>query len=64
MMKANIDVTNRKEADAIRAGLEDPEVRAMVIIAGLLKQLPDDRTRQRVLNFVMDKLGIVAVKTN
>lgn len=60
-MKANINVTNRKEADAIRSGLEDPEVRAMVIVSGLLRQLPDDKTRHRVLNFVMDKLGIVAV---
>jgi hypothetical protein len=57
-MKATIDVSDRKEADAIRAGLEIEEVRAMVVIVGTLTRLPDDRTRQRVLNFVIDKLAI------
>ena len=58
-MKATIEVRDRKEADAIRAGLDDPELRAMVVVAGLLSQLPDDKTRQRVLNFVVSKLGIL-----
>ena len=55
-MKASIEVENRKEADAIRAGLEDPTVRAFAIVMGVLKGLPTDRARVRVLNFVKDKL--------
>jgi hypothetical protein len=55
-MKASIIVKDRKEADAIRAGLEDPAVRAHVVILGTLKQLPSDRARARVLAFVRDSL--------
>jgi hypothetical protein len=55
-MKANIEVANRKEADALRAGLEDPAVRAFVLIIGVLKALPTDRARQRVLQYVTDRL--------
>jgi hypothetical protein len=53
-MKANIEVDNRKEADAIRTGLEDPATRAFVIVMGALSTLPSDRARKRVLEFVAD----------
>jgi hypothetical protein len=53
-MKAAIDVSDRKEAEAIRAGLNDPAVRAFVVVMGALSALPSDRTRQRVLDFVRD----------
>jgi hypothetical protein len=53
-MKATIEVRDRKEADNIRAGLEDPQVRAFVITMGALLKLPSDRARIRVLNFVRD----------
>ena len=53
-MKATIDVSDRKEAEAIRAGLADPAVRAFVIVMGALSALPSDRARQRVLGFVRD----------
>lgn len=52
-MKANINVTTRAEGDAIRAGLEDPSLRAMVIITGVLNSLPP-RSRVRVLDWVKD----------
>jgi hypothetical protein len=55
-MKALIEVKDRKEGDAIRAGLEDPSVRAFVVVMGALKMLPTDRARRRVLQFVVDKL--------
>ena len=55
-MKANIEVANRKEADAIRAGLDDPSVRAFVIIMGTLLMLPNQRARIRVLTYVKDRL--------
>jgi hypothetical protein len=52
-VKATIDVADRKEADAIRAGLEDPAVRACVVVMGALATLPL-RARVRVLEFVRD----------
>jgi hypothetical protein len=54
IMKANIEVDNRKEAEAIRAGLEDPATRAIVIVMGALSTLPNARARKRVLEFVRD----------
>jgi hypothetical protein len=53
-VKANIDVSDRKEAEYIRAGLDDPIMRAQVVVLGALKSLSSDRARKRVLNFVMD----------
>jgi hypothetical protein len=52
-VKATIEVADRKEADAIRAGLEDPTVRACVVVMGALATLPI-RARMRVLEFVRD----------
>lgn len=56
-MKASIEVKDRKEADAIRTALDDPVLRAQVVIVGTLKALPSDRARQRVLAFVTDTLA-------
>ena len=56
-MKANIDVADRKEADAIRTALDDPIVRASVVIYGTLSPL-DENARRRVINFVCDKFNI------
>jgi hypothetical protein len=55
-VKASIEVKDRKEADAIRTALDDPVVRAQVVIVGTLKALPSDRARARVLAFVQDSL--------
>jgi hypothetical protein len=55
-MKANIEVKDRREADAIRSGLEDPFLRALVIVTGVLNELSSDRTRKRVLEYMRDKL--------
>jgi len=54
-MKATIEVKDRKEADAVRVGLEDPAVRAFVVIIGLLLPMTQ-RQRKRVLQYVMDKI--------
>jgi hypothetical protein len=54
-MKTSIDVKSRQEGRDIRAGLEDPQVRAFVIVMGALLQLPIDRSRARVLSYVIDK---------
>jgi hypothetical protein len=53
-MKATIEVKDRKEADYIRAALDDPVMRAQVVILGALTKLPSDRARKRVLQYVMD----------
>jgi len=53
-VKATIEVKDRKEADAIRTGLDDPTVRAFVVMMGVLKELPSDRARVRVLRYVQD----------
>jgi hypothetical protein len=55
-MKANIDVKDRREADAIKLALEDSAVRAFVVVMGTLKSLPTDRARRRVLQYVHDRL--------
>jgi hypothetical protein len=56
-MKATIEVKDRKEAEQIRNGLEDPTVRAFVCVMGVLKALPTDRSRARVLTYVNDLLN-------
>jgi hypothetical protein len=53
-MKATIEVRDKKEAEAIRAGLADPAVRAFVQVMGALSALPSDRARKRVMQFVRD----------
>lgn len=54
-MKATVEVSDKREASAIRTGLEDPAVRAFVVIVGVLKPLTS-RTRARVMQYVTDKL--------
>ncbi len=53
-MKASIEVKDRREADAIRTGLDDPAVRAFVVIMGTLKPL-SKRAQARVLHYVRDR---------
>jgi hypothetical protein len=56
-VKITIDVADRKEADAIRRGLADPQVRALVCVTGILAALPSDRARLRVLRVIDDKFN-------
>jgi hypothetical protein len=56
-VKTTIEVKDRKEGEHIRTGLEDPAVRAFVVIMGVLKTLPTDRSRARVLTYVNDLLS-------
>jgi hypothetical protein len=53
-MKAAIEVKDRREAEHIRMGLEDPVMRAFVVIMGALAQLPTKRAKMRALNYVKD----------
>lgn len=56
-MKASIEVGSRQEADQIRKGLADPVARAYVRIVGALSELPTDRARRRVFEFVRDSIA-------
>jgi hypothetical protein len=56
LVKTTIEVKDRKEGDAIRAALADPETRAQVVVYGMLVGL-SERARSRVLTFVTDKLS-------
>ena len=56
-MRATIEVKDRREADAIRLGLADPMLRAVVVIVGTLQQLPSKRAQHRVMEYVTDKLS-------
>lgn len=53
-MRMSLAVADQDEADQIRAGLSDPEVRAFVRLVGILNALPSNRARRRVLSFVAD----------
>lgn len=55
-MKTYVDVSNRKEAVLLRRGLEQEDVRALVLVMGALAVLPTDRARVRALRFVSDML--------
>ncbi len=49
-----ITVRDRGEFFAIKAALDDPAIRAFLIIDGTLKRLDDDNQRRRVLTYVAD----------
>jgi hypothetical protein len=52
-MQAKIEVADRREAALIRAGLSDPETRALVKVIGALLPLSKSAQR-RALRFVAD----------
>jgi hypothetical protein len=56
-MKYTITVTDKNEGEQIRAGLEDPAVRAFVKVYGVMKALPTDRARTRVLAYFADHVA-------
>jgi hypothetical protein len=53
-MRSWIEVENRKEADLLRRGLVDKEVRAFVTTMGALSTLQSKQAKERVLRFVVD----------
>ena len=50
-----ITVDSLEEGERISAGLEDPAVRAFVVVSGVLSALPTDRARERVLSYFWDR---------
>jgi hypothetical protein len=57
-MKMSLAVKDRAEAEHIRLALADPAVRAFVVTMGVLKALPSDKQRVRVLELVAEKLHL------
>ncbi len=55
-MRTSLNVNTRAEGVQIRRALADPQVRAFVLVMGTLFDLPTDRSRERILRFVDDKL--------
>lgn len=55
-MKTTIDVKDRHEATAMKTAMDDPAVKAFVVIVGTLMQLPTDRARKRVMQYVADRI--------
>jgi len=55
-MRTSLKVNTRAEGVQIRLALADPQVRAFVLVMGTLFDLPTDRSRERILRFVDDKL--------
>ena len=51
-MRVGIDVNNRQEADAVQRSLEDPLMKTVLMINGLLNEIEDVRARERVLHLV------------
>ena len=55
-MRTTFEVADADEAAQIRAGLEQPDVRAFVRIMGIFACLPTNRAKRRVLTYVMDRV--------
>lgn len=55
-MKVSIEVKDKKEAAAIRRAMSDPTTRALVVVVGLVLELPTDRARRRALWSAKDYL--------
>jgi len=50
-------VTKKAEREAIKAALADPTIKAFVLVVGKLQQLPSDRARKRVMQFIADRVA-------
>jgi len=55
-MKATIDVQTKDEKEQIERALSDPLMRAFARVCAVLEQLPSDRARRRVIEYVADIL--------
>ena len=53
-MKTRIEVSDRKEAKLISAGIRDPQTRALVKVMGALAMLPTERAERRMMRYVQD----------
>lgn len=54
---AKIEVKDDDEKRLIEAGMQQPDVRAFVVVSAIMSGLPSDRARLRVLAHVGDMLA-------
>lgn len=54
-MTAKVEVNSKSEGEAIKTALDDPTVRAIAIVLGVLKPL-SEKARGRVLAYIRDQL--------
>lgn len=50
--RIHVVVNTKAEARAIERALTDPEIRAFVIVCGVLDELPSKTARRRVLTYI------------
>ena len=62
-MKVAIEVSTLREGDAMRLALDDPEIRALVVMKGVLLDLPSEQVRLRVLKVLFDGVSEAAAAT-
>lgn len=55
-MRTTIEVADREEGALIRTALEDPEVRALVKVIGVLKPMPTKRMQRLTLELAEEHL--------
>jgi hypothetical protein len=56
-MRVTINVENRYEADLIARAIEDPTVKAAVLVTGMLLDLPTVPARREVLSFALSTVA-------
>jgi hypothetical protein len=56
-MQANVTVKDRSEKKAVETAMEDPTIKACVVVTGTLMQLSSRDQQDRVLRFAMDKVS-------
>jgi hypothetical protein len=57
-VRVEVSVRDRDEAEAMRRGLGLPDVRALVVMMGILDALPNDQTRAQVLRYASAVVAI------
>ncbi len=62
-MKTLVEVENRKEAELIKRGLADPEVRALVKVIGALSPIRSKNMRKLVLDMAEEYFKDAGVRS-
>lgn len=55
-MNVKIECKDKAEADAIRRAMDDPTLRAIILVVGCLLALPTDRARKRAIDYAWDQI--------
>jgi hypothetical protein len=57
-MEIAIEVKNEQEGELLKAGLEDPAMKAFAIVTGALSKLDNDADRERVVRATAVLFGL------